>query len=89
MANIFNDLKKNKEQAEQGKKEEVDSKVNGDGSSNFTLTSKKETQKLKRTYYLEPEQDKNIAWAARRTGRDKSEIVRLALDYFFAHVEIE
>lgn len=92
---IFDKLSKNKEEAEKKTaaqtKENVKSNVDGNGNSKntITLTNKEEKSKLKRTYYIDPEQEKNITWASRKTGRDKSEIVRMALDFFFENVNVE
>lgn len=92
---IFKELEKNKVKADKEskqinkKKDNVNGDVNDNANNRVTLTSKEENKKVKRTYYIHPEQDKNISWASRKTGRDKSEIVRRALDYFFEKIEIE
>ena len=65
--------------------------VKGDVNSdvNVTISSKKEDKHIKRTYYIHKYQDKDITKLARKTDRDKSEIVRMAIDYFLDNVTVK
>lgn len=64
----------------------VDSNVESEGDSNanngITIPSKEEKNKsLKRTFYIDKEYDDFLNLAARKTNRNKSEIVEIAIDY--------
>lgn len=65
--------------------------IKGDGNinGNVTISAKKEEKHIKRTYYIHKHQDKNITKLARKTDRDKSEIIRMAIDYFLDNVIVE
>lgn len=57
--------------------------------NNITLTRKKEEEKISRNYILKQEHIDFIDRAARRTGREKSEIVRIALEYLEENIDFE
>jgi len=96
---VFNKINKRKQQSDI--KEEKDVKGDGGvdvnvndnvkdtGSVNIMLGPKAEEKHLKRTYYIYKDHDREISKLARKTGRDKSEIVRMALDYFLENVKVE
>lgn len=88
---IKSKVNKPKQTDKQNNRDDVVNDVEGDVNVNgtVTITSKKNKGKVKRTYYLDPEVEKNITWLSRKTDRDKSEIVSLALEYFFDNVEVE
>ena len=65
---------------------------NGDGDSKKPITISKEEnsqKKIKRTYYIYEENDEKISKLARRSGKDKSELVRIAIDFLYDNVEIK
>lgn len=80
-----NEAKQNQETNDVNDKNNVNVKEDG----TITITSKEKEEKLKRTYYIDPDNANKIDWASRKTGRDKSEIVRIALNYFFENAEIK
>jgi len=66
--------------------------VNGGDDSKKPITiSKEETtsKKIKRTYYLYEENDEKISKLARKSGKDKSELIRIAIDFLYDNVEIK
>ena len=90
---IFDKLKKNKKTAEKSinNKEDVNSNVDVNVNSNsyVTISKNNDKGKVKRTYYLEPETEKELSRLARKTGRIKSDIVEFALRHYFEVVKIE
>lgn len=94
---VFNKINKRKQQndikEEKDVKGDVDVNVNDNvkdtGSVNIMIGPKAEDKHLKRTYYIYKDHDREISKLARRTGRDKSEIVRMALDYFLENVKVQ
>ena len=65
---------------------------NGDGDSKKPITISKEEnsqKKIKRTYYIYEENDEKISKLSRRSGKDKSELVRIAIDFLYDNVEIK
>ena len=58
------------------------SKVDSNVNNGITIPSKEEENKsLKRTFYIDKEYDDFLNLAARKTNRNKSEIVEIAIDY--------
>lgn len=49
---------------------------------------KTEPKKIKRTYYIYEEQDKKLNEMARKSDRDKSNLIRLAIDFLYKNAEI-
>lgn len=55
----------------------------------LTLTRKEEEKKISRNYILKQDHINFIDRAARKTGREKSEIVRIALEYLEKNIDFE
>ena len=73
-----------------------DGNVNGNGDGNgdskkpITISKEENSQKkIKRTYYIYEENDEKISKLSRRSGKDKSELVRIAIDFLYDNVEIK
>jgi hypothetical protein len=49
---------------------------------------KSEPKKIKRTYYIYEDQDKKLNEMARKSDRDKSNLIRLAIDFLYNNAEI-
>ena len=49
---------------------------------------KNEPKKIKRTYYIYEDQDKKLNEMARKSDRDKSNLIRLAIDFLYNNAEI-
>jgi hypothetical protein len=49
---------------------------------------KTEPKKIKRTYYIYEDQDKKLNEMARKSDRDKSNLIRLAIDFLYNNAEI-
>ncbi len=54
---------------------------NKDNDSNIAISKKESTNHIQRIFYITPDLDKFINKLKKETGRDKSEIVRIALTY--------
>jgi len=97
----FNELRnqvKEKKEKSKAKDEKNDvnnnGDVNGDGDSNsnkkITLSKgKNKPKKIKRTYYIYEENDEKISKLARESGKDKSELIRIAIDFLYDNVDIK
>ena len=79
----LSDLKKQK-----GTKSDNDSqkKIN---SNSIKITRKKENEKKSRNYILKQKHIDFVDRVARRTQRDKSEIVQIALEYLEENIELD
>jgi primosomal protein N' len=73
-----------KEKAKKGTLKKLQEK-NKDNNS-FIL---KKEKKLKRTYYLTPEVIEFVEKTAKETGKKKSDVVNLALEFFKENLKIE
>ena len=79
----LSDLKKQK-----GTKSDKDNqkKIN---SNSIKITRKKENEKKSRNYILKQKHIDFVDRVARRTQRDKSEIVQIALEYLEENIELD
>ncbi len=73
-----------------------DSKDKSKSESNFeskptiSLSKEKtEPKKVKRTYYIYEDEDKKLNELARKTDRDKSELIRIAINFLYDNAETE
>ena len=78
MSKAFDKLEKI---SNQGEKEKTDGKIR--------ISTNTGTQNKQYSVYLRPEQSDTLEWLANKTGKDRSEIVRIALDYLFENFEIK
>jgi len=73
--------------------EEKDSNINNNINFNNNIIIKKRDYKtdkhIQKLFYITPELDNFIEKLKKKTGRDRSEIVRIALTYFKENVEIK
>lgn len=69
----------------------IDSNSNINSDSNITIKKKinKADKHIQRLFYITPELDNFLEKVKKKTGRDKSEIVRMALSYLRDNLEIE
>jgi protein tyrosine phosphatase len=71
----------------------VNSNINNKSSkkpTTFKLSKeKKEPKKIKRTYYIYEEDDEKLNELARHSGKDKSELVRIAIGFLYDNAEVE
>lgn len=96
---IKDKMKKQKERAEKPKESNnkntnVNKNVNTNVNKNYpqikVKKKKQQKEKYKRqTYYMTPKLISKIDEYSQLSGHNKSELVRLALSYFFEHLKIE
>lgn len=86
-------MKAQKDNSNETKNVNGENNVNGNGNvdvnSNINIIKTKKESKIKRTYYIKPEHDKKINELSRKSGRDKSELIRMAIDFFYNNVSVE
>ncbi|MFW6229844.1 MAG: CopG family transcriptional regulator [Halanaerobium sp.] len=63
--------------------------VNIDGDVNIDILKSKEDQKVKRTYYIKQDHDKRLNELSRKSGRDKSELIRMAIDFLYENANLK
>ena len=63
--------------------------VNIDGDVNIDILKSQEDKKVKRTYYIKSEHDKKLNELSRKSGRDKSELIRMAIDFLYKNANME
>ena len=101
---IFDDLKKEKNKSK-SKKNKNESKSNTSNSSssdtntssnastnnetNFTINNKENENRIQRSFYITPRLDRELEKLKAQTGRDKSELVRIALNHMVKNVEVK
>jgi len=92
---IFEELKKEKQQSDDSTNtstevsSNTDVNTETDSEDKITINSLEKKEKVQRSFYISPQQDRNLEKLKARTGRDKSELVRIALDYMFENVEVK
>jgi len=101
---IFNELKKekNKSKSKKNKKKpegnsnnSSSSKTNGSSNTstnnkpNLTINSKENKNRIQRSFYITPRLDRELEKLKAQTGRDKSELVRIALNHMVKNVEVK
>lgn len=71
--------------------DKINSNSDIDSNSNITIEKKerKTDQHIQRLFYITPELDNFLERLKKKTGRDKSEIVRLALSYLYDNIKIK
>jgi len=71
-------------------KQESSSAPESNGASTITIPKRKRTEEyVKMTYYFRPDQLKELDKLHKQSGRDKSELVRLAIDILIDQAKIE
>ena len=63
--------------------------VNIDGNVNIDILKSKDDKKVKRTYYIKSDHDKKLNELSRKSGRDKSELIRMAIDFLYKNANME
>lgn len=82
--NISDKYKKKKD------KSKIESNSESNSESKIELKSKsKENNRISRTFYINEQDDDYLEILSEKSGRDKSELVRLAIRYFYDNVEVK
>jgi hypothetical protein len=85
-----NKVNKNTSASTSKNKSNNNSKVDRDSTSTkLVLESERKEEKIYRGFYFEQKQIDAIDRLARSTGKDKSEIVRIAIDFLEENVEVK
>lgn len=63
--------------------------ANIDGDVNIDIFKSQEDKKVKRTYYIKSDHDKKLNELSRKSGRDKSELIRMAIDFLYDNATME
>lgn len=94
---IFNSVtkKKNKKNDRDKQKKDVNKKyeniieLNEEAEKLDLSKKRKKPEKIQRTYYISPTEDKLLRELAIQNERDKSELVRIAIDFFNQNAKIK
>jgi hypothetical protein len=71
-------------------KDKSKSESNVESKPTISLSKEKtEPKKVKRTYYIYEDEDKKLNELARKTDRDKSELIRIAINFLYDNAETE
>ena len=81
---IFNELKKEKDKSKSN-----DTNPSSNTNTNFTIGSKKDKNRIQRSFYITPQLDRDLDKLKAKTGRDKSELVRIALSHMVENVKVK
>lgn len=94
---IFEELKNEKKKSEKKKNRtseiddnERDNKSqNNNTQSDFTIDSKENKNRIQRSFYITPQLDRELEKLKAKTGRDKSELVRIALKHMVKNAKVK
>jgi len=63
--------------------------INSNGANTITITRKAGEDYVKMTHYFRPDQLKALDRLHKKSGRDKSELVRMAIDILIERAQVE
>ena len=65
------------------------SNTSTNNETNLTINSKENKNRIQRSFYITPRLDRELEKLKAQTGRDKSELVRIALNHMVKNVEVK